>query len=301
MDFTRQDFVIFQNFLQVRNIFLFIRRYFNFVFFVVLQIAALYILFHYNKFHEAIFSGVASELTGNIDGKYNNVTYYFHLKKTNDDLAKENEELRNKLLSNFDRPDTSQKVIRDTIPYDSLGHYRKYVWRAAKVVNSTVSLPNNTLTIARGENQGVHKNMGVISANGVVGVVINTSGNYAIVMSLLHRQSKVSASLKKTGETGQVLWDGTSPLYITMKNVPKSAQVAKGDSVVTSPYASYRFPQGILIGTVMEIVDDKTSSFYTLKLKPGTNFFNVEFVTVVENLQKDEQLKLEEETSKINQ
>jgi rod shape-determining protein MreC len=285
----------------VRNIFLFIRRYFNFVFFVVLQIAALYILFHYNKFHEAVFSNFANEITGNVGGKYNNITYYFHLKSTNDALAKENEELRNKLLSNFEKPDSTQKAIQDTLPYDTLGHYRKYIYRSAKVVNNTVSLPNNTMTIHRGENQGVHKNMGVISSGGVVGVVINTSSNYAVVMTLLHRQSKISASLKKTGETGQVLWDGTSPLYITLKNVPKSAQVVKGDSVVTSPYASYRFPQGILIGTVMEIVDDKTSSFYTIRLKPATNFFNVEFVTVVENLQNDEQAKLEEETNKINQ
>jgi rod shape-determining protein MreC len=285
----------------VRNIFLFIRRYFNFVFFVVLQIAALYILFHYNKFHEAVFSGLANEITGNVGGKYNNITYYFHLKSTNDDLAKENEELRNKLLSNFERPDTTQKQFQDTLPYDTLGHYRKYLYRSAKVVNNTVSLPNNTLTIARGENQGVHKNMGVISPRGVVGVVINTSSNYAIVMSLLHRQSKLYGSLKKTGETGQVSWDGTSPSYIILKNIPKSAQITKGDTVVTSPYASYRFPQGIMIGTVMDIVDDKTSSFYTLRLKPATNFFNVEYVTVVENLQKDEQAKLEEETNKINQ
>jgi rod shape-determining protein MreC len=284
----------------VRNIFLFIRRYFNFVFFVVLQIAALYILFHYNKFHEAVFSGVANELTGNIGGKYTNITYYFHLKSTNDQLAKENEELRNKLLTNFDRPDTSQKVMQDTIPYDTLGHYRKYLYRSARVVNNSVSLPNNTFTINRGENEGIHKNMGVISPGGVAGVVINTSNNYAVVMSLLHRQTKISASLKKTGETGKVLWDGSSPLYITLKDIPKSAQVVKGDSVVTSPYASH-FPPGILIGTVMDIVDDKTSSFYTLRLKPGTNFFNVQYVMVVENLLKDEQAKLEEETNKINQ
>lgn len=282
----------------MRNIFLFIRRYFNFVFFVVLQIAALYILFHYNKFHEAVFSGVANELTGNISGKYNNITYYFHLKKTNDQLAKENEELRNKLLSNFEKPDTIQKLVQDTVPYDTLGHYRKYVWRSAKVVSNLESLQNNTLTIARGENQGVRKDMGVISPGGVVGVVINTSANYAVIMSLLHKQSKVSASLKKTGETGTVLWDGVNPQYITLKNIPKSAQVAKGDSVVTSPYASYRFPQGIMIGTVTDIIDDKTSSFYTLRLRPATNFFNVEFVTVIENLQKDEQLKLEETTRK---
>jgi rod shape-determining protein MreC len=284
----------------VRNIFLFIRRYFNFVFFVVLQIAALYILFHYNKFHEAVFSGVANELTGNIGGKYTNVTYYFHLKSTNDQLAKENEELRNKLLANFERPDTSQKIVTDTIPYDTLGHYRKYLYRSARVVNNSVSLPNNTFTINRGENEGVHKNMGVISPNGVAGVVINTSNNYAVVMSLLHRQTIVSASLKKTGETGKVLWDGNSPLYVTLINIPKSAQVVKGDSVVTSPYASH-FPPGLLVGTVMDIIDDKTSSFYTLRLKPATNFFNVQYVMVVENLLKDEQAKLEGETNKINQ
>jgi rod shape-determining protein MreC len=285
----------------VRNIFLFIRRYFNFVFFVVLQVAALYILFHYNKFHEAVFAGVANELTGNIGGRYSDVSNYFRLKKTNDDLAKENEELRNKLFSNFERPDTTQKLIQDSVPFDTLGHFRKYMYRGAKVVNNTVSLPNNTLTIARGEKQGIQKNMGVIGPTGVVGVVINTSSNYSVVMSLLHRQSKVYASLKKTGETGYVFWEGTSPLYITLKNIPKSAQVAKGDSVVTSQYASYRFPQGILIGTVMDIVDDKTSSFYVLRLKPATNFFNVQYVEVVENLLRDEQAKLEEETNKINQ
>jgi rod shape-determining protein MreC len=284
----------------VRNIFLFIRRYFNFVFFVVLQIAALYILFHYNKFHEAVFSGVANELTGNIGGKYTNITYYFHLKSTNDQLARENEELRNKLLANFERPDTSQKMVTDTLPYDTLGHYRKYLYRGARVVNNSVSLPNNTFTINRGENEGVHKNMGVISPTGVAGVVINTSSNYAVVMSLLHRQTTISASLKKTGETGKVLWDGNSPLYITLKDIPKSAEVVKGDSVVTSPYASH-FPPGILIGTVMDIVDDKSTGFYTLRLKPGTNFFNVQYVMVVENLLKDEQAKLEGETNKINQ
>jgi Cell shape-determining protein len=282
----------------VRNIFLFIRRYFNFVFFVVLQIAALYILFHYNKFHEAVFSGVANEITGTVGGRYSDVASYFSLKKTNDQLAKENTELRNELLSNIDRPDTTQRVIQDTVPYDTLGHYRKYVWRDAKVVNNSVSLPYNTLTINRGEKQGVQKNMGVISPGGVVGVVINTSNNFAVVMSLLHRQSRLAVSLKKTGESGQLSWDGVSPEVMTLKNIPKSAQVAIGDSVVTSPYGSYRFPQGIMVGTITDIIDDK-SSFYVLKIKPSTNFFNVQYVSVVENLQKDEQAKLEEATKNV--
>ena len=74
----------------MRNIFLFIRRYLNFLFFLVLQIIALSMLFRYNKFHEAAFMGVAKEMTGGIYDKANNVEYYFHLKSTNDSLAKEN-------------------------------------------------------------------------------------------------------------------------------------------------------------------------------------------------------------------
>jgi rod shape-determining protein MreC len=283
----------------VRNIFLFIRRYFNFLFFVVIQIIALYVLFHYNKFHEAAFMGVANEVTGNINTRYNNIETYFSLKKTNEALARENEELRNKLKQNFESPDTTHSTVTDSVAYDTLGHLRKFVYRSAKVVNNSVGFPNNYLTIHRGENQGIRKDMGVLSPNGVAGTVIYTSENYAVVMSLLNSQSRVSAKLKKSGEAGQVLWDGKDPSYITMINLPKSVQIAKGDTIVTSSYSS-RFPQGIMVGTIADISNDQSSNFYTLKLRTATNFYSVEYVTVVENLQKEEQKKLEE-TLKTNE
>lgn len=280
----------------MRNIFLFIRRYLNFLFFLVLQIIALSMLFRYNKFHEAAFMGVAKEMTGGIYDKANNVEYYFHLKSTNDSLAKENERLRNMLRSNFDVPDTAVTIVRDTIPYDSLGHFRKYLWRGAKVVNNSTSIQNNYITIHRGENQGIRPNMGVISSSGLVGTVVNVSPNYATIMSLLHRQSRMRASLKKTGETGTIQWDGNSPLYLTLINIPRSAKITKGDSVVTS--YSDRFPPGLVIGTVMDIMQDEASNFYTLRLKPATNFFSLQYVYVIENLQRDEQTQLEEATRK---
>jgi rod shape-determining protein MreC len=283
----------------VRNIFLFIRRYFNFIFFVVLQIVALSFLFRYNKFHEAAFMGIANETTGLVGERYDNIEYYFKLRRTNDSLVKENTLLRNRLSENFIGPDTTQTIVTDTIPYDTLGHVRKYMWRPAKVVSNTVSLQNNYLTLERGSNQGIGRDMGVISATGVVGTVVDVSPNYSIVMSMLHRQSRISAKMKKTGELGIIQWDGESPFYVTLINVPRSAPVAKGDTVVTSQY-SYLFPQGLMIGTVAAILEDKTSNFYTMKVKPATNFYSVEYVTVAENLMKEEQKKLEE-TSKKNQ
>ncbi|HVK48990.1 MAG TPA: rod shape-determining protein MreC [Pseudobacter sp.] len=281
----------------MRNIFVFIRKFFNFFLFLVMQIVALYMLFHYNDFHEAAFMGVANDITGKISKRYNNVEYYFHLKKTNESLARENERLRNLLREDFEVADTSLKQITDSIPYDTTGVRRKYLYRNAKVVGRFLQFPNNYFTIHRGTDQGVRKDMGVISPDGVMGVVVNAGNNYSVVMSLLHIQSSISARVKKSGETGQVYWDGKSPTTIFIKNLPKSVPIAKGDSVVTSQYGTF-FPQGILIGTVTEIVDDKSSNFYTLKLKPATNFGSVEHALVIENLQADEQKKLEEAVKK---
>ena len=92
-------------------------------------------------------------------------------------------------------------------------------------------------------------------------------------------------------------WDGASPYFVMLKDIPKSANVKKGDSVVTSPTSSL-FPVAIMVGTIEEIVDDHSSNFYTLKVRPSTNFYNVEYVYVIENTQYDEQKRLEESTRK---
>ncbi len=280
----------------MRNIFLFIRRYFNFLFFLVMQIVALYFLFRYNSFHEAAFMGAANELTGRIGSRYSNIEYYVQLKQVNESLAAQNEQLLNALPSNFELADSSERVVSDTIRYDTAGA-RKYIWRNARVVNNSVSLQNNYLTIHRGEKQGVRKDMGVISPNGIVGIVVNTSENFAVVMTILNRQSAVSARLARSGEIGKVQWDGETPEFITMINIPKTARVQKGDTVVTSGY-SLSFPPGAMIGTVQEVTEDPSNGFYSLKLTPSTNFYTLEYVTAVENLQKDEQKKLEEAAGK---
>ncbi len=120
---------------------------------------------------------------------------------------------------------------------------------------------------------------------GIVGQVLNVSDNYATVWTLLHRQFKVVVKLKNGGERGTLEWDGVSPKYVTLKDIPKSAKVKKGDSVVTSPTSIYVFRCNLMVGTIDEIVDDKSSNFYTLKVKPATNFFNIEYVYVIDNAQ----------------
>lgn len=261
-----------------------------------MQSVALYLLFHYNRFHEAAFMGVAGEVTGKISRQYNNVEYYFQLKKTNELLVEENKKLRNLLKEDFLASDTSTKIVVDSIKIDSLEKFRRYLYYPAKVINNSVTSQTNYLTISRGEAQGLSKDMAVISPAGIVGTVVNVSKNMATVMSLLHRQTRVSASLLKSGETGSVEWDGKDPQVLNFKNIPKSAQVKKGDTVITSRYST--FPPGQAIGIIVEIEDPKSSNFYQIKLKPATNFFNVQYVYAVKNLQKDEQDEVEKSTRK---
>lgn len=276
----------------MKNIFIFIRRYFNFLFFVVLQILSLVLLVKYNETHQAAYAGVANEVTGRINEQYNKIQNYFHLKANNILLLEENTRLKNLLGINFQAGDTIRRTVIDSLIRDTLGRQRKYLWLPAKVVNNTVSQQMNYLTLHRGSNQGVKKEMAVIGPQGVVGTVIDLSENFARVMGLLNRNSKVSSMLKKSRIVGTVEWDGKDPDFLMLRNIPKSTAVAKGDSVVTSNFSA-NFPSDVMVGTVYEIIKDPSSNYYIIKLKTATNFYSLEYVNLVENVLWDEQRRLE--------
>ena len=244
---------------------------------------------------------VSNEVTGKINDQYNTVQYYFQLQRTNDSLMKANERLYNKLKQNFEMPDTASREKIDSIRVDSTEKYRRFQYLYAKVNSNSINLPNNYIGLHRGILQGVNKDMGVIDPNnGIVGTVILASNNYAVVMSLLHMQSNVSAKIKKTGELGSVIWDGKDPSIITLKEIPKSVKLAKGDSIITSGITD-RFPYGLLIGTVEEVGAEKSSNYHTIKLKPAVNFNNLQFVEVINNLQKQELNEILKQAKKANE
>ena len=279
----------------MRNIFLFIRRYLTFFTFLILQGVALWFLFNYNRFHRVKFLGVANEMTGRINTQYNKVEDYFTLTAENRRLNRLNDSLLNLLPSNFRKRDTAEILVKDTVLYDTLGTYRQYMWRDAEVVYNTVNLEKNYIQINRGANQGIKDNMTVVSSEGsAVGVVINVSPNFSVVMSLLHVQSKRSVVLKRSRSMGTVEWDGKNPLFLTLRNIPKSDSVVKGDTVLTS--VNSNFPPGLMVGTVEEVITDKSTNFHVLKLKTAANFFSLQQVHVIENLSYAEQSKLLQDT-----
>jgi len=117
-------------------------------------------------------------------------------------------------------------------------------------------------------------------------------------MSLLHVKSRLDASLKKTGDFGTIEWDGRNPNYLTMVRVPKAIKIAKGDSVITSGNNDITFPKGFLVGTVSEMEVDNAQGMYVLKIKPAANFFSLQQVHIINNVDRVEQLQLLEDTRK---
>lgn len=283
----------------MRNIFLFIRRYFTFIAFVLLQIFALWMLFKYNRIHHAFGLGVASEVTGVVNKQVDRLDDYFHQGEENRRVHRMNDSLINLLHSNFQFPDTANRVVTDSIRLtDSTRGIRRYIWRDAKVVYNTINSDKNYLQINRGAKYGIKDNMAVLNSDGAaVGVIVNVSPNFSEVMSLLHVQNSVSASLKRTGDAGRVEWDGKDPRFVLMRGIAKSVDVKKGDTVLTSRY-SYNFPPDKIIGTIEQISSDPATGFYLLKVRTAVNFSNIQQVFVVENLQREEQLQLEKDTEK---
>ena len=266
--------------------------------FVVLQAISLWMLFNYNRFHRAAFLGVAAEVTGSINTQVDKLDDYFHQGEEARRVHRMNDSLMNLLRSNFDIPDTTAQARMDTLRFDTTRAVRRYLWRDAKVVYNTVNSEQNYIQLNRGSKYGIRDEMAVLSSTGaVVGVVVNVSPNFSQVMSLLNVQNSVSAAHQPSGTLGKVEWDGKDPHFVQLKGISRSVEVKAGDSVVTSRY-SYNFPSNYLIGTISEITNDPATGFYMLKVKTAVNFATLQQVFVVENLMRDEQLRLATETEK---
>ena len=283
----------------MRNIFLFIRRYFNFLVFVILQVICITLIVQNSKYHHAMFGSSANKITGKVNSQYNKIEYYFQLKKTNDSLVKANERLYNKLAQNYDIPDSvATKEVIDSIRVDSVLQYRKFTYMQAKVVANSVTSQNNYAVLHSANASKMRVGMGVVDpVNAVVGVITEVSGDYAVVMSLLHKDTKISGKLFKTGETGTVSWDGKNPNLITLSGISKGVKIAKGDSVITSGFSAI-YPKGLLVGRIDEIYLEQGTSNYRIMLRTGANFHSLEYAYAIDNSQQLEINRLLENTKK---
>jgi rod shape-determining protein MreC len=161
----------------------------------------------------------------------------------------------------------------------------QYRFIAAKAIGNTITSASNWLIINRGSDDGLRPDMGVVTGSGIVGIVRHVGQHFSTVMSVLHRDTKISVSLKKEKALGSLIWEGGDPALMTLKFVPRHFKIIKGDEVVTSGYSEI-FPKGVPVGIIEEApkTDQENQYFWEIKVRLSQDMSSVDNVYVVDNI-----------------
>jgi len=270
----------------MQNLIQLIIRYGVFLVFLLLEIICLRLVISYNKSQKEIYLNSSKLFSSWIYEKTDRVVSYVRIADKADSLALENARLRTAL----DRARYQNLGGIDSI-FDLESH-QEYTYLPAKIINNSVSLWDNKMTLNRGSAHGIKKGMGIINENGIVGIVNNTSTNFSQALSILHSQLRISATHKKSGHFGTLVWSEINPQYITLRDIHVSADISEGDTIVTNRFSSV-FPNGIMVGTIDEFNVERGTKIYKIKVKLSQNLSQLDYVYIINYLYKDEQLEVE--------
>ena len=263
----------------------FFQKFKYFLFFLFLQFIALTLIFNNLNFQNSKYVNSANALTGGLYSKVSDMSDYFSLKATNTQLIEENTLLRNFLNQ---KTNTSFKV--DSIVIDTVKYYQKYTYTSAKIINNSYSKAFNFLTINKGTIAGLSKEMAVVNGKGIIGFTDNLSPNYGRIQSILNKNTKINARLKN-GYFGTLQWNGLDYNTVQLIDIPRQAPVKIGDTIETGGKSAI-FPEGILIGKVIEINNDNAVD-NIINVKLFNDMSVIGPVYVIKNLQKVEIKRLE--------
>ena len=263
----------------------FFQKFKYFLFFLLLQFIALTLIFNNLNFQNSKYVNSANALTGGLYRKVSDMSDYFSLKATNTQLIEENTLLRNFLNQ---KTNTSFKV--DSIVIDTVKYYQKYTYTSAKIINNSYSKAFNFLTINKGTIAGLSKEMAVVNGKGIIGFTDNLSPNYGRIQSILNKNTKINARLKN-GYFGTLQWNGLDYNTVQLIDIPRQAPVKIGDTIETGGKSAI-FPEGILIGKVIEINNDNAVD-NVINVKLFNDMSVIGPVYIIKNLQKVEIKRLE--------
>ena len=263
----------------MRNLLDFLAKYNYWFLFLFLEVTSFVLLFRFNRYQQSVFFSSANGLAGSVYEVAGGVRSYFHLRSENEDLLDRNVWLEQRVAELERR---LSDAATDALPLQSLTAVDDTLCqvRKAHVVKNTLNRADNYITLDQGSLDGICPDMGVVDANGVVGIVYKTSPHYALVISLLSSKSSLSCKIVGSEYFGYLRWEGGDSRYAYLKDLPRHAELNKGDTVVTSGYSAM-FPEGIMVGVVDDLTDSHDGLSYLVKVRLATDFGKVKNVRVL--------------------
>ena len=261
----------------------FLLRNKNTLLYVFLLLICLAFTINSHSYHQSKYFNSASWITGSIYTNSTNFSKYFALREENNELLEENQKLR-LLLYNNKKPAIMEL---DTANSD-------YQVIAGSIIKNSYSNPRNYITINKGENDGINQDMGVITANGVLGIIEHTSNKFATVQSILNTKSNINAKLKGTAYFGSLKWNTNHFNTVQVEDIPRLVNLKKGDTIVTGAMSSI-FPENIPIGTISSFELTSSKSYYTIDVRLFNDMANIKNVYIIYNKNKAALEQLESE------
>lgn len=256
----------------------------NRLLFLLLLFISFFLTIQSHSYHSSKIINSANFITGGVYEQINSAKEYVHLKTENEGLATENARLKSLL---FNKKDSTSVKIPES--YNASGTFNVI---QSKVINNSYNVHENFLTINSGSKKGIKPGLGVVNSLGIIGVVENTSSNYATVISILNVKSNINAKIKKSSHFGTLTWNGKSTGFVQLTDVPRLASVKPGDTIVTGAQ-SITFPENINIGIIHKIYTDPKTNYFTLDIKLFNDMTSIGHVYIIENKDRKEIIDIE--------
>lgn len=274
----------------MRNLLEFLAKYNHWFVFLILEVVSMVLLFQYNSYQGSAWFSSANAVTGKLYEWDANVETFFSLTKVNQELTQRNAYLEQEVQK---LSDSLVSVAKDSSIYhrDQFALLRNYRLIPAKVVANSIDKPGNLMTIDKGSADGIHKDMGVISGTGVVGIVYLVAEHYAIVIPVLNTKSNISCMIQNRGYFGYLRWKGGVSDLAYLEEVPRHAHFKLGDYVVTSGYSAV-FPPGVRVGRILHVFNSADGLSYRVQLRLSTDFARLRDVCVIDDSAMKERLEI---------
>ena len=269
----------------MRNLLNFLIRFNNLIIFLVLEGITFYLLANGNSYHNSRVTNAIGGLTRGIESRISSTRNYLKLGEINQELARENIELRNRIERLTRKGNSVIFSVSDTI------YNQQYTHTSAEVIENSVNKQKNFFTINKGKRDGITTDMAVTSNDGVAGLIVGSSEDFSVAMSLLNIDFRLSVRLKSSGYFGSLSWDGRDPGHAVLTEMPQHLNLSIGDTVETTGYSAV-FPEGLIVGTISDF-RKPGGDFYTIRVKLKTDFKKLHFVDVIGNLRRKEKVELE--------
>ena len=254
--------------------------------FLLLELAALFLVVQKNDYQNAKFYNWTLSTAGSLYEKQREIRDYFYLREINEELSAENAILQELITQGSSIQQPAMLSILDPMADKNIDII------PAKVVSASVNFQHNLFTINVGSADSVGVDMAVIGPKGVVGVVKSVSRHYAMVLPIINVEYRVSSKLYQSNYFGSLQWDAKNYRIASLESIEQHVDVQVGDTIVSSGYGAI-FPEGIMVGTVRAVLPGEEGVFHAISVNLSTDFRKLSYVYVLKNAYQEERVDLE--------